>query len=152
MLAGLIVHAALFGALAATLIDLPISATVKVFLAVLLAWAFLALRDISSKIDQLRKIQSDLLYFLRTTYISVEMKRLEPDNKIPSGDLLVEDVKSEKVKREVGSEMEKEMFFWAGVISPGHTMALVLYVAIAAAVFTLIRSSWPVIQEFLAQL
>lgn len=148
----LAIRAVLIGTLSAAIVKLPASASLKVFIVLLLILAYLLLKEISAKLDQVCRNQGNLLYFLRNTYIAVEMNRLEPDNRIPSQDLLKNDLKTENEDKAVYEEMQKEALSGFGglIYHGGRLVFFVFFLVIAVIVCVLLLSVWPVIEQIIA--
>jgi len=89
----------------AAVIKLQVSTSVKILIISGIIVAILLLKSIEEGIFQVCKNQGKILYFLRTTFISVEMARLEPENQKPSIDILTEDMKIEKTYEEMRNEV-----------------------------------------------
>ena len=98
------------------------------------------------RIDDLYKKQTEILYYLRNVYISVETERLDPENVKPSKDILLDDIQEENNYKDAHKSL---MGLWVPTINVVVTAVYIVAIVICSA---LLLKYWGQIEAFLSSL
>lgn len=101
---------AFVGLFGAALVKLDVSLALRLLLFTLAVALYMMFRDLHAGIAAIHETQTKLLYWLRTTYIAVEIKRLDSDNRQPSQDILIEDIKTEQQHKETIESLKRDIW------------------------------------------
>lgn len=98
----------LLALLISSIIKINVELPVKIIIALSFVLLILSIIIISVRMDEVRKLLVQILYFQRVSYIAIERKRLDPEDQTPARDIVVEDMKNEKEEKTILEKMERE--------------------------------------------
>jgi hypothetical protein len=119
-----IIFVGIFGA---ALVKFQVSLALRLFLFAAAVSIYMLFRDLHQTLEKIYETQGKLVYWLRANFIANEMSRLEPENKVPSQDILIDDLKLEKKRKDSLAFLEREEAFsvW-GLLFHGAWSVIVL--------------------------
>ncbi len=139
---GFALHVIVVSLVIVSLVTINISLSAKIIISFFVA----LLIYIIFSIGDLYKKQTEILYYLRNVYISVETKRLDPENVKPSKDIFLDDIQEKNNYKDAHKSL---IGLWEPTINIIVTAVYMLAIVIC---FALLLKYWGQIEAFLSSL